>query len=1062
MKTTRQRLTFLVYQDVIKFCLILMAAVFVTTAINAELIKHPAASIILDTGYNSSSGNHSKLTFEEVFAIFVEVYGNDPRGWPAVVARTDKFLTPYILEKDASPKTAAVFTYLRQFNYDKDRHCECSTFLDLILAYDSFADSVADNYFDCRVMLSYYPDDRQKQFLAHLLLTFTDFVPPGMLRWYFREVFPVLSYIYGVTDKNEILKVGESLEEHVKKLYNNYEDVRAGIWIKFLERARVKSLITQRSHRDYVTEIKSRLIAGIDAHLNTMLPMGPIELRSPNPKFDNIRLADLVISQSKNMRMGTLHINPSFVTKYGDIFEITEQYSTKVGPVLETLDIHYQKTPTGRFGEKFYHRFLEAKLIFECDRFLVLRHHDPEENSYYQEALFIADETGLNLPIFTMFFQVNKVGLDVVGRGPDAGGVTMLPVPPSAQNQLRAILTRAFIESARDVFSDLHVPPSIYGFPEPKKAKGIKATPNPRRIKIQKDPTAELTIQLYDYIPGDASSVRPLANAEIDLAFAQDSHAGGVLSTTRTFTDENGFARISYTAPTIEQVRESGEFSVIIKASHTDEKTVEDLAYITFEHERGRVFAEPSIDGIVSNHAIVPPDRRFPAVIKFFHQDENLAKVSGVTIDFSLDSSNPHGKLQVPGNQERLLKVSQITDNEGFAEVFYYYDQDDFPEKPLIETIKISGPEIIEAFTASVSIGLNLAIASVESGYDESLIVNAGESVPLKVRIIDLWNPALDISELFYFWGVGSRFRGMPSLNLNLQIEKTGEIPEYLLDKIKIKRFPEAGINEVVDVKSFRKENVFNMLMIRESSRLGYSGYPKIKPSIAGQNNYRMSISVVDNRKNELFKINNEKHTAYFSLKTGIPADAISESILTNPFGKHTRQARIFRTILSLTGYGAILDLFEIADIVNRGNEKDALKKVISMALAKIISEAGKMQGVTAEAAKEYSKLTTLEQIMSIAIEDQEILSVFEQTLVETIAELIPMENRKTLILIGNGSQTLINKTNSRPVNATINKITEDSTLNVKSIRRGKVSIYIIPAEFEYTTRHTTKLIELH
>ena len=188
------------------------------------------------------------------------------------------------------------------------------------------------------------------------------------------------------------------------------------------------------------------------------------------------------------------------------------------------------------------------------------------------------------------------------------------------------------------------------------------------------------------------------------------------------------------------------------------------------------------------NTGIVPPDKRFPADIQARIHKPNA------NITFTISGDKAYGLLKT-SDGETGKSVTVLSDGNGYANVQYFYSSDTPPDKPVTETIDIKFDGIGKTLNAYIKIGLNLTIEKVENGSEGKGIINAYEEVPLKIRVKDAFYPELDIPWILSHWGLGGN-SGNEGLNIKLEIEPQGNVPDYLLDKLKLQKYPDKPFNK--------------------------------------------------------------------------------------------------------------------------------------------------------------------------------------------------------------------------------------------------------------------------
>jgi len=330
-------------------------------------------------------------------------------------------------------------------------------------------------------------------------------------------------------------------------------------------------------------------------------------------------------------------------------------------------------------------------------------------------------------------------------------------------------------------------------------------------------------------------------------------------------------------------------------------------------------------------------------------------------VTFSIQGGDTYGMLRAPGGVEAREVVIR-TDHGGWAEAQYFYDSDNPPSGPVTETIEIRSSKMVLPLKAEVTTGFNLVFARMESAYEGKGTVNAGEEIPFRVNIKDVWNPGVDLENLVGYWGVDEK-SGLEKLFVRLEVENLGSVPDYLLDQLKLESFPEAPFSENVQVRSFRDKGEMNMLWMPENSPKNYRGYPRIRPMTPGNHYYEARLSLVDGNGRVVFRTKHPAAKAYFNIRTGLPADALQIFFLENPFKADTPEAKILRTALDLMGFGTVMSVVDAMYAINSGSTKDLFSLLFSEAKGAVLSKTGDISAVHKQNVEIYSSIALAEKI---------------------------------------------------------------------------------------------------
>jgi hypothetical protein len=631
----------------------------------------------------------------------------------------------------------------------------------------------------------------------------------------------------------------------------------------------------------------------------------------------------------------------------------------------------------------------------------------------------------------------------------------------------------------------------------------LKATPPHSEIKPDGKSTLEITGQLYSYTPGDNSSSKPVSGKTLTFEIQEmDGVKPGTLSLATAVTDANGVAKVIYTAPTAEQLEKMQAFNRISTAVtiRNEETGTEDIAYITFQTDNGKMRIEPGID-VISNTGYIPPDNRYPALITADFQDENLEPIANTEVTFSIKEDNPVGMLRSSNGQEGTI-ITTKTDASGIASVQYYYAAASPPEKPITETIEAKTKNMAIPLKAYISIGLNIVLENAISGYEGSTDINAGEKVPLKITVRDEWNPTLDLAQIMNYWGSGNE-AGNNRLYVKLEIKKQGFMPTYMLDYLGSENFPEPEYEELLYPKTI-KDGLKNLMYISEYSQ-NKSGFPTVMPLFSGTNNYEIMVSLVDEKGNPVFESQHPRQTAFVSIPTGLPANSYAIWFATNPLGPHTEMSKFARLLLSTVtfgkfgGLGSLLSLADAAFAINNG-DADALANImLSEIKGQISGDIEDVGGLKGELFAEYNKMSITEQYISYALNsesDMGLIAEMESKILSEIAAAGIDSDRQLVILKGDGNQKLLIDGESKPESKSsnflkdnvkisisgvdeetkdfINKIGKkkkkkeipcvegsfnyEDKLNTISLKNGNVSIYSIPKEMKVISVDATEM----
>ena len=634
----------------------------------------------------------------------------------------------------------------------------------------------------------------------------------------------------------------------------------------------------------------------------------------------------------------------------------------------------------------------------------------------------------------------------------------------------------------------------------------IRADAEPKSVKPDGESTLEIIATLYDYVPGDMQSARPIAGKTLNFHVrSQYGIVPGTLSDVSAVTDENGQARVTYTAPKAELLSESRSLiNTSTVAARSEEFDVDDLAYIHFIPDRGEVRVQPPIKGIISDHGIVPPDGRFPALIRALIEDSDLQPLPSTPVNVALKGDHTYGMLRAPDGTESK-ELTLITDGRGWVELQYFFASDRIPEAAVIETIEIKTAHMSIPLRAKVSIGLNLVFDRVESAYEGRGIINAGENIPVRMRIKDAWYPEIDLSRILNYWGWG-RGAGDTRLYPRLEIENLSSIPDYLLDHLRQQRYPEPGFDEMMKVVTFRSETgeirEQNLLYVFESSLRPY-GHPQVRPVASGNHYYQARISLVDQHGETIPHARHPATKTYFNLQTDMPADALYIYFVNNPLRPQTPEAEWYAFALDFMGMGTLISVVDAMDAINRG-DTEALFDIMFSELKGFFMDKAKDNSPDFKKVMDgYSRLTMAKTVLDeIDKSVSGVVAQLEHQLFTRLAKNIDNEKEELIILKGTGNQKLFltapeeeangsnrkkgrslfggliniqitgvdEKTQERvsrligrkkeaEIPAYENRLHVDKRLGIYSLKFGNVSYFIIPAGLEVDYENATEML---
>ncbi len=454
--------------------------------------------------------------------------------------------------------------------------------------------------------------------------------------------------------------------------------------------------------------------------------------------------------------------------------------------------------------------------------------------------------------------------------------------------------------------------------PQPNKnlEYAIKIYATPKSVKPDGESTVEITAILYEYTDGKPAERLP--GKAINFVLDEFSEfKAGKLSATTAVTDADGQARVIFTAPTGERLQEAPSLKLSSTVNAVcEEYNVEDKAYISYILDDGKVLVEPT-PAVISSEGIVPPDKRFPARIRAYFEDENLNSLTNTKVRFWIDAVSPVGMLRGPGGIEGT-ELELITDEQGFAEVQYYYAAEKQAISPITESIKITSEQMAMPLEAKITVGMNIIFDLVENAYEGKGELNAGEKIPIRVKIKLAEYPNLDLSAFLNYWA--SNEETGDKLLVKLEIDKISTVPTYLVQRLSLEDPPEPGFSENMTVRSFKDKGELNYLWVPYSSLEGYIGYPKISPQTIGTHYYEAHLTLTDQNGKAIFEADHPARTAFFNIETGMSTDLGQIFFLSNPFRQDTKESQLCGAALGVMGMGTFMSVNDALHMINTGD----------------------------------------------------------------------------------------------------------------------------------------------
>lgn len=1085
---------------------------------------------------------HSNYNY--VKEVFLKYYGTNKAEWPEVIRVSDRIFMQY-KEFAALQKKPDDFwnnTYLffcNELKYDKLKKLEGRREVDYLDIFNTHHNRYRNYYqllndyynenmgswgsyknrpvfkMDESVKNSYYDAEKEDGILPFIFYIYTKECPPGLLPWYFEEVFPVIDALYRQDTKEGLIHILNSSVKHLNKLIDNYELSKALVFRdclhKFItfyraELISIPSIIANRTigykeieaaqkikqilRRKFMLEMEdlstdlSHSIKVIDTK-----KMGRLNF----PKLMEKDLGKDVIAN------GHLILDKEFIKEFGNKIENEEEVKPEHKLQFRANIELFEKNSESRL-ENLKKEIKNASLYKRVG----------------QTLFYTSKETGLSK--FTVFnentfhsmtieLNLNKDYHQVWIRCYRRSWHISLP-----ENISRKILQRYIdfaVESVSEVLNQKPVPIKIDGvdFKKPEiKYYAIKAESSSNEIKIDGKSVVEINARLYSYLADEESSSSPVSGKPLNFEIiSTESLKPGKLSATSATTNKEGEISFNYIAPdqaTIEELQPSNRISTSIKIKN-DEFGVEDIIYISFISDQGSIWVEPA-PGIHSNTGYVPPDKRYPALISANFFDTDQEPLINTEVVFTITEKNPVGKLRNDNGTEGT-QIKAKTDQQGIASVQYFYAAKEQPKTKITETVEAKTAKMSIPLRAFVTTGFNIVIDDAASGYESSKEVNAGEEIPLKITVKDDWNEDLDMNEMLTYWGLGGN-SGENKLFVKLEIEKQGYVPKYLTDFLASKNYQEPLYEELLYPKNIGGYK--NLLYLSESS-LKKRGFPIVRPLFSGINNYEIRVFLTDEKGKVVFESPSPRRYSFLSIPTDVPADAIAIWMASNPLGPHTPVSRFARLLLSTVtigdvGFGGILSLADAASAINSGDAQALTEIFISEIKGQLFDDWSEIK-YAKEFLPEYNLLAVVEEYTSYAasfinpdVEDQEIISQMEGKIFSAISEKLLESGKRLIVLTGKGKQKLfmkeppkeksglarvlkenikINMSGVDPktkdlidkiagkikkpgneIPAKEGKFTNAGDLKTISLKNGNISVYIVPDDAEITSEEASEV----
>jgi hypothetical protein len=594
----------------------------------------------------------------------------------------------------------------------------------------------------------------------------------------------------------------------------------------------------------------------------------------------------------------------------------------------------------------------------------------------------------------------------------------------------------------------------------------LEVEAQPDDLRPQQEGPVAIQVSL-SHRPGEPGApTEPIGGAVLSAAIAHPQHAALGTIIPQATTDSQGRALLEYRPPPRDKMPAEVDRVAITVGCPALE--LEETVYVDFLAANGRVFMSPHFGATVSKQAVIPADPRFPASLEVVIEDDGMRGLPAAPVTIAIAGDTPRGLLRLPDGSEGI-SLTAATDGEGRVRAEYRYTGPADLAEPWLETLTITSPQLSRPLTATVSVGLDLAIAGLDHRVAPGSEVNAGDEVPLLITVRDAFRPeARHLGRVLGHWGAGT---SSDSLSLQLDIVSAGVSAQYFYERLALGNYDNPPVSTRVQLKDL--EDGRSALWLPSESLV--AGWPRVRPLFSGANSYCATVGLLAGPSAEpeaaqalpeRWRSNNR---ALFTLPAGLPANEFLIFYLEDPFGEHTREARVFRQVLKLMGGGAILDCSEIATHVGKG---DFAKVGEALALAgcdKLLELAGEgafdLDAVSQELLVRYLAMSEMQDTAGayLAIGDElvgeELRDNFRNSLDsllsglgQRMAEQPALRSQSLMVLYGQGEQRLRVRSLDgtpcpQPPAPVEGRITDSPDGTYSVLKQGRASVYTLPRE---------------
>ncbi len=620
----------------------------------------------------------------------------------------------------------------------------------------------------------------------------------------------------------------------------------------------------------------------------------------------------------------------------------------------------------------------------------------------------------------------------------------------------------------------------------------LRVNVKPSSVPVDGKSQSTVSIVAYTMVEGDDASRQPLKGQAVTLALVpQDGVTPGKLNRTQLTLDADGHGEAVFTAPTPAALKGKRIQNAEVRA-RCPKFGLKDDVRITLEQGSSQVNVLPHYGDALMNSkvGVIPADKRFPATVHFFLRDERDKPIKDETVTFALKGAPGYLEGLAPGKGGTGKAVSKgatvkvKTDAEGDAYVRYVYTGPATLRGPKVAAIRITSKRLPAPVTAAVSIGIDLAVASVMPAYKGK--VNAGEEARLAVQIVDTFHPrARNISNVLSHW-LEDDATGQQMLLVDLDIRPGANVPEYLTDflNVNLKLKP---VKTLAKARYDKNRGTTILISFQDDA----VNYPRIKVATSGLNTFELSAylaTVVPGAKRKVERLTEPRmknNWGYIQIPAGVRADANYEFFVKGPFSANSKQAEALRSVAGLNGFGgSVLWLNDSINAINRGNWEDPTDITVQRVIDKWgdqykINSSSTLKALTTSAAKGYSEVIGVAsmveavsaygkdeldkqapQLLQGAAQggDKGMAKVSRRLTLKESIETYQKAPTKLVLVLAEKAHSLVDTKTGKSLTGPPGRL--HRLEQGASICRKDFSVYVLPADMEVKAENATKVIE--